>query len=295
MSAYLSNSIDSENYQKNRVTYPRSLYEAVLKFHDAERELAVDVGCGTGIGTFPLLDYFKHVVGCDPSAKMLQTAKKITEKLPDESQNRIDFMKTSAETLDDYFGKESVDLIIAGESIQYTNLDQFFRQAYGILKPRGTLSYWFYCDPIFIDYPKANEIFKYYVYEDEDSFGPLWSPQMNIVRDLGSTISIPEDQFEDIKGETYIPLQTVKPGSFRIYKENFTFKDLRDNMSTWGVYQTWLDRNKDGKEDIIDVVIDKIKSKCNLSDETKLRVEWETAFFMARKKTRIERRDCFTI
>lgn len=284
MSAYLDNSIDSENYQKNRITYPKSLYETILQHHIGERKLALDVGCGTGIGTLPLLDFFEAVVGCDPSEKMLQTARMVVDGIPKSLKKHVEFKEIEGETLARYFGENSVDFIIAGESLQYTNIEQFFEQAHKVLKPNGTLSYWFYCDPIFIDYPVANEIFKYFVYDDKQSFGSLWPPEMNHVRKLGSTIKVPKENFEDVYSEKYIPLKSKRTGSFLVSKDNFTLKDLRNNMSTWSVYQKWLDSRKNGRGDIIDLILERIKHDCDLSENTPLRVQWETAFYIARNK-----------
>ncbi|QLG72295.1 hypothetical protein HG535_0C06500 [Zygotorulaspora mrakii] len=284
MTAYLDNSIDSKNYQENRITYPNSLYEAIVEYHAGGRKLAVDVGCGTGIGTLPLLKYFDKVVGCDPSEKMLQTAREVVDKIPNSEEKRVEFKKVRAEALDECFGENTVDLVVAGESVQYTAFDRFFEQVHKVLKPGGTLSYWFYCDPVFIDYPRANEIFRHSVYEDEQSFGSLWPSEMKYVRKLGSNIGIPDDKSEHIQSETYVPLKSMKPGKFFIYKNDFTLKRLRNIMSTWSVYQTWLDNNEGSTRDIIDHVVEKIKLDCNLSDDAKLRVEWETAFYIARNK-----------
>ncbi len=40
--------------------------------------LAVDVGCGTGISTRPLVEYFDHVIGCDVSESQIEMAKQQT-------------------------------------------------------------------------------------------------------------------------------------------------------------------------------------------------------------------------
>ncbi|CAI4903744.1 BPG_G0053480.mRNA.1.CDS.1 [Saccharomyces cerevisiae] len=195
---------------------------------------------------------------------MLQTARMIADTIPESSKRNVEFKETGGETLGKYFKEDSVDLIVAGESLQYTKFEQFFEQAHKILKPNGTLAYWFYCDPIFIDYPKANEIFKYFVYEDERFFKAFF--------------------FTDVYSEKYIPLKSEKAGKFLISRDDFTLKDLRDKMSTWSVYQRWLDTEKDSKEDIIDVIIEKIKNECNLTESTSLKVQWETAFYITHNK-----------
>ncbi|KAM3164790.1 putative S-adenosylmethionine-dependent methyltransferase CRG1 [Lachancea thermotolerans] len=284
MSLYLSGVIDSDKYQKYRITYPKSLYEAIMAHHAGGRLLAVDVGCGTGIGTFPLLEYFDTVVGCDPSAKMLATAAQVREKLPGASRRRVSFQQAAGEDISRLFEERSVDMITGGESIQYVKHDEFFRAAARLLRPGATLAFWFYADPVFVDYPEANTIFKHCTYEDQCSFAPLWPPEMELVRKLGESIQVPSHEFEMVHSEVNVPLKTKGTRSFRVTREGCTLKDLRDLISTWSVYDAWKKNNKDCAEDVIDALIEKLKRGCGWDDNIKLRLEWETSFYVARRR-----------
>ena len=44
--------------------------------------LAIDVGCGTGNSTRPLVEYFDHVIGCDISDSQVIEAQRATENNP---------------------------------------------------------------------------------------------------------------------------------------------------------------------------------------------------------------------
>jgi hypothetical protein len=57
----------SPTYANFRPTYPGDLYDKILEFHGGARDLCVDIGCGNGQATRHLSDYFRHVVGVDPS------------------------------------------------------------------------------------------------------------------------------------------------------------------------------------------------------------------------------------
>ncbi|CUS24531.1 LAQU0S17e01046g1_1 [Lachancea quebecensis] len=284
MSLYRNGVIDPDKYQKYRITYPKNLYDAIMAHHAGQRLLAVDVGCGTGIGTFPLLEYFDTVVGCDPSAKMLATAAQMREKLPGASRRRVSFQQAAGEDISRLFGERTLDMITGGESIQYVKHSEFFRTAARLLKPGATLAFWFYADPVFVDYPKANAIFKHCAYEDEHSFAPLWPPEMDLVRNLGKSIEVPSHEFEMVYSEVNFPLRTNGAHSFRVSRQDCTLQDLRDLISTWSVYDAWKKNNKDSAEDVIDALIEKLKRGCGWDDDIKLNLEWETALYVARRR-----------
>lgn len=59
-----------------RPTYPPTVYEAILARHgSAPRDLAVDVGTGSGQVAADLAAHFKAVVGVDPSEQQLGQAR----------------------------------------------------------------------------------------------------------------------------------------------------------------------------------------------------------------------------
>ncbi|SCV04184.1 LAMI_0H14070g1_1 [Lachancea mirantina] len=286
MSIYSQANFNSQNYQLNRPTYPESLYEAVINFHGtASREVCVDVGCGTGIATFPLLNYFAKVIGTDPSATMLATAGQLKQNLQVDLQDRTEFLQSSAENVSDVCNDSSVDLITGAECIHWVDHPKFFDAAFKALKPGGTLAYWFYVEPIFLDYPKANKIFQKYIHDDPLYLGPLWKFGMKKhLRSFGLTIEIPANKFEDIESHVYIPLESPKETEFMIRKEEYTANDLCSYVQSFSAYHSWQqEHGKDGK-DVARMLIDEITKECQWTPDQRLRVEWGTSYFLARKK-----------
>ena len=73
--------VDGSAYAHFRPTYPAALFDRVMAWvgegREAPlRELAVDVGCGTGQATSVLAKNFRKVIAVDPSASQLDASKK---------------------------------------------------------------------------------------------------------------------------------------------------------------------------------------------------------------------------
>ncbi|CUS21147.1 LAQU0S02e07030g1_1 [Lachancea quebecensis] len=286
MSTYSENSFNSDFYQENRPRYPESLYEAILSYHNSSLKLAVDVGCGTGISTLPLLKSFEKVIGCDPSPTMLDSAKKFKNTLPGDDKDRIEYRVCDAEGLASMYATNHVDLVTGAESIHWVDEERFFEQAFQILKPNGTLAYWFYVEPIFIDYPQANAIYEQYVYEDPAYMGPQWKPGKEKLRFYGEAIKMPEDKFTDIERHVYRPLVSKGKTAYYYGRDSMTVDDLRQYLRSWSAYHTWQQKFGGGGADVAELLLDELKIKCGWDEtSTRLKVEWGTAYYLGRKKS----------
>jgi len=93
--------------------------ELAWKKNPKQFKTALDIACGTGHSTKPLLDYADSVMGSDISESMLQEAR---EALPD-----IDFRLSPAETL--AFDDNSIDLITVGFAYHWFDQISFLREA----------------------------------------------------------------------------------------------------------------------------------------------------------------------
>lgn len=285
MATYAENKFDSDYYKNNRPTYPDSLYNAIMNYHQAGKGTVVDVGCGTGIATFPLLKYFDTVVGTDPSSKMLEPANKLRQELPARDKQRIRFEIVSAEKLSEKFEDNSIDMITGAESIHWVKHEEFFHESYRILRPGGTLAFWFYVEPIFLDFSEANTIYEKYVYRNDRYMGPCWEqPGKDFLRFFGRDIVIPKEKFADIEKHEYIPLKSEKKTEFQIKKYEYTMRSFRNYLYSWSAYHTWQKRHgKDGKN-VADMFVDELKETFGWSEDTEIRVEWGTVYFLARKR-----------
>ena len=130
METFASTSFNAARYAAARPTYPKQLYDFIFDYHRrhpaARFETAVDLGCGTGKChvslsmrfVFPTvagqatasLTPFRHVIGVDPSSKMIESARAAVGAV---DQAKFRFEESSAEnvhTCED----GTVDLIVAG-------------------------------------------------------------------------------------------------------------------------------------------------------------------------------------
>lgn len=90
---------------------------------------ALDLGCGSGLSTRPLLAIARHVVGIEPAVAMLRFAGAVAP--------RASFAGGQAERLP--FASGSVDLITAAGSLNYSDPTGFFPEARRVLSPGGML------------------------------------------------------------------------------------------------------------------------------------------------------------
>lgn len=92
-------------------------------------ERALDVGCGAGLSTKALDGFAEHCIGLEPAEDMLRQAWKI-------AQNAT-FVVGRAEAIP--VRENTVDVITAAGSLNYTDLDLFFPEAARVLKPAGAI------------------------------------------------------------------------------------------------------------------------------------------------------------
>lgn len=285
MATYADKSFDSNNYLQKRPGYPDSIYEELFKYHQGDTKVALDLGCGPGTASFQLLPYVDKVIGVDPSEVMIQPG--INAITPD-LKDRIEFRVGSGEDLSG-IADHSVDLIISAEAFHWVNHSKFFEEAKRVLKPNGTFAHWGYIEPIFIDFPIANEIYENYVYEDPQFMKDYWKPGKIFHRnffniDLSST-------FKDIEKYDYYPTKTEKPTAYYLKDYDYSVKKFREYLSSWSAVHDWRQINQinqviqgNNGTDIIDLFVDELKRENGWDEDTKLRVEWGTTYCFSRLK-----------
>jgi SAM-dependent methyltransferase len=94
----------------------------------AKIALAVDVGCGTGQSTLPLLDIAARVLGIDASLKMLRHVPRIPNLM---------FIQAEAEALP--LPNSCTDLITVGLAFHWFRKPQFLSESHRILRRNGWL------------------------------------------------------------------------------------------------------------------------------------------------------------
>lgn len=116
------------SYRAFRPTYPPEVALALAELVP-RRSLAVDVGCGTGQLTRPLLEHFDHVVGLDPSASQLAEG---------ETEAGLVFQLGSAEQLGLPDGV--ADLIVAAQAAHWFDLPAFYTEVRRVARPDAALA-----------------------------------------------------------------------------------------------------------------------------------------------------------
>jgi ubiquinone/menaquinone biosynthesis C-methylase UbiE len=144
---YFSPDDAAERYSKGRPDFHAGTIERVNKFLCLEKKLdsALDIACGTGLSTRPLLKIAKEVHGTDSSAPMLSHALE---------PEKIKYSVANAE--DQPFENNTFDLITVCSGIHWFNIGKFLKEAQRLLKSGGWLVLY---DNFFISEMAGNEAF----------------------------------------------------------------------------------------------------------------------------------------
>lgn len=130
----------ARNYDRARPTYPRELYDAIVKYwkegagSDTSMPVIADVGCGTGISTrafHAALDGHCDMIGVEPGRDMLATAVKA-------SPADIMYREGGAESIP--VADASVDIVTAAQAAQWFKRPLFYQEAQRVLKPNGIVA-----------------------------------------------------------------------------------------------------------------------------------------------------------
>ncbi|KAK6198740.1 S-adenosyl-L-methionine-dependent methyltransferase [Scheffersomyces amazonensis] len=307
MATYSENNFNTQHYDDSRPNYPQSFYNELIKYHesggsedtkDAKFERAIDVGCGSGFVSYKLLESFKSVYGIDPSSAMIQQC---NDKRGNHSN--ITFEIGYAENYPSIIKENSIDLITGAECCHWVDHPKFFKESARVLKQGGTLAYWFYKDPVFIGYPRANEIYVNYTYnssfdlnpkdEFERYMGPYYQqPGHDFLRTLLKEIEVPQELFYDVIRNEYISERDGAPSDYSqgavektplFIHKRITLKWFLNYVKSWSAYHSWM-KDHGHKYNIAERFVDELKSELGWTDDTVLDVVWDTVYTFARKK-----------
>lgn len=277
--AFAEKHFDSASYSDHRPTYGKALFDQLLSYHTGPRQLAIDIGCGTGQITTVLSKHFEHVRGFDTSATMLSKAK---------DEDNVMYSIGRAECLPDV-GDGSVDLVTVGQAAHWFNHPLWFKEMARILRPQGTLSFWSYNEAVFSDSEAATSIWSHYSHA-EDKLGPCWpQPGRAILESAMDGIDPPPDQFTDIVRHytAQCGSQTLSPVS-----KQCPLRSVEKYFRTSSAFHNWQNHSENknkkartgyGSGDIIDEMMDEIKDRTGWMDNTIINVHWPTISVLARR------------
>lgn len=123
----------AEIYHLYRPGYPKSLFEWILTTCEpSTTELVVDIGCGTGKASGPLLRHGFEILGLEPDPEMARIAAREFKE--------FDLFSVEEYAFEDWPNMDrKVGLLIAGQSWHWTNPELRFQRAASILQPEGWL------------------------------------------------------------------------------------------------------------------------------------------------------------
>ncbi|CAI5757809.1 unnamed protein product [Candida verbasci] len=287
MSAYSETKFETQHYHDSRPQYSDEFYDELMKYHKGNRDIAIDLGCGTGFVTFKLTKYFNNVIGTDPSTSMIAQCNKSNKN------TKVKFLIGTAESQPSEIEPNSIDLITAGESAHWFDHPRFFKECHRVLKSNSTLVYWLYKDPIFIGYPKANEIYTNYTYNSkiEDGYekymGPYYQqPGHDYLRTLMREIEPPNNLFTDvIRNEYLVDRDGIEGDKYTklFIKKTIDMVWFLNYVKSWSAYHSWMVEHG-SKYDIAEKFVYELKTEMKWDDDTKIDVIWDTKYVFARTK-----------
>lgn len=307
MSTFSKAGFKSLNYNSFRPQYPPSFYQLLLNYTGKTKLTnVIDLGCGTGVASFPLLNFSEKVTGLDLSPLMIDGAKKLKHNRLQEmgitDETRINFEVAAVE--DFVAPPESFDLIAAAECIHwFKDYDKFFADAAKKLQPGATLAYWYYVDPLIVDFKgpyldtfskkeilsMAMEAYNDMVYKDGSLLGPHWEqPGRSILQGFLEDVDkhIPTDLYTDIKIRKYMPDEN-KPYTdedLQLLRKDISLTDYTKYISTYSSFHNYQEATGKGQE-LLDSFLDTCEQKLGWDrNETTLTLEWYAGYTFMRKK-----------
>lgn len=274
MAAFAKSGFRSANYNSFRPHYPPSFYKILTDYVGKPKVgHTIDLGCGTGVATYPLLNISESVVGMDISPPMIDTANKLKAQRLEEmgvaDSDRISFTVSAVEDFE--APPESFDLITAAECIHwFKDHDAFFAAAARQLKPGGTLAYWYYVDPVIVGFSgprndmgdvaikdRAMQLYRKFAYEDPELLGLCWdNPGRTYLQNFLVEVDkhIPHALYKDVIVNKYVPNTSgevkYSDRDLQLAKRSISLKDYTNYFSTFSAYHNYNEKTGKGEEAI---------------------------------------------
>ncbi len=217
---------------------------------------------------------------------------------PEKDYPNVQFQESFAESMP-FLMDESVDLVVAGQAAHWFDQSMIFPEMSRILRENGTLAFWVYSDPVFVNHPDASKILLDYAYgNDERLLGPYWSqPGRSICENKLRGFQPPVSEWSDIQRIEYDPgIHGPESGEGTIFmSRKMKLGECMDYIRTWSSYNAWQERYPDakkrrdgGKGDVIDEMFEEMVSKetewkqSERWEEKEVDIEWGTGLLLAR-------------
>jgi len=119
-------------YDAGRIGYANDVYNNLVAFGLVPRHAIVDIGCGTGLASAPLIENNFNVTGVDPSEAMLAVAR---ERYP-----QAKWVLGTAERLP--FDDRSLDVAISAQAFHHFDAQKGIDEIKRVIRPGGIVAIW---------------------------------------------------------------------------------------------------------------------------------------------------------
>lgn len=164
-------------YARFRPRYPAALFDWLAATAPG-RDLAVDVGTGSGQAAVELGQRFARVIALDPSEAQLANAA---------PHARVTYRRAPAEAT----GLEpgSADLVTAAQAFHWFEPERFFAEVRRVARPKGVVAVWCYG---LAEITPTIDAIVYELYEAQ--LGAYWEPERRLVDKLYRDVAFPFDE-----------------------------------------------------------------------------------------------------
>ncbi|KAF7298237.1 Methyltransf-25 domain-containing protein [Mycena chlorophos] len=242
-------------------SYPAEVYDAILAYHQGERKLLLDVGCGPGKVVFDLLPFFEQAVGTDSSAGMIQQATN------DSKASNARFAVCKGENCGDEVEPGSVSLLTVAMAAHWLDMRQFYASALKALQPGGTLAIWtcssFYCNPAT---PNAIAVQEILSDLEDNKLGPYMLPGNMISRNAYETLEMPWDLGVGFKEDAFVRKDWDRDGipsnGIKFISESETTLDqLEKGFGSASAVVRWRAApENEGKPDVVSSTFEQLRA-----------------------------------
>lgn len=244
-------------YAKYRPSYPKELSDKIIAFvgkHKVERQVLVDLACGSGQSTFHFADHFNRTIGVDISKAQIDCALQVASA----RKSNVEFSVAPANRLP--FEDQSVDVITCAQAWHWIESKTAFPEIIRVLKKPGVLAVYGYsrgiicheqCDKLLLDY-----------YSDTLT----WHANRALINNLYRDVSLPYPLSErhDIKE-----------------KLAYSIDEFKGYLTTWSAYQDYCKKHPGNTilEDLLDQITNILSVEQGVSDAP-LTVHMDTPYFL---------------
>lgn len=164
----------SDEYAKYRPGYPPALFDWLATLTPT-RDLAWDVGTGSGQAAVGVARHFERVIASDAAEAQLRNAA---------AHERVSYRVMSAERAD--LASASVDLICVAQALHWFDFDRFYAEVRRVLKRSGAIVAWTY--GLLRVTPAVDAVLKRHYTQ---TVGAYWPPERRYVDENYRTIPFP--------------------------------------------------------------------------------------------------------